>query len=98
MRKLLLSYVFLIGLGFLGAHRFYLERYYTGMIYLCTGGFCGVGVVVDFFMLPFMVADDIHDEGGNVLEYVLALFVGTAVFLAFCLVVSAMLFTLSFLF
>ena len=91
MRKLLISYAFLFALGFAGAHRFYLGRFYTGVLYLCTAGFLGIGVIIDFFMIPFMIADDIDSEGGDVMEFLLRLFLGTAVFTAFCFMVSFML-------
>ena len=52
-----LSYMFLIFLGALGAHRFYLGRYLSGFVYACTGGLCGVGIIYDFFIgLPVMLA------------------------------------------
>jgi len=91
MRKLLISYAFLFALGFAGAHRFYLGRFYTGVLYLCTGGFLGLGLILDFFMIPFMVADDISDEGGDVLDFLLKLFLGSFLFTVFCLMVSLML-------
>jgi len=91
MRKLLISYAFLFALGFAGAHRFYLGRFYTGILYLCTGGFCGIGVIIDFFMIPFMVADDIDGEGGDVLDFLLKLFLGCLMFSAFCFLVSIIL-------
>ena len=34
-------------LGFLGAHRFYEGKIFTGILYLCTLGLCGIGVIVD---------------------------------------------------
>jgi len=94
MRKLVLSYAFLCALGFAGAHRFYLGRTYTAVLYLCTGGLCGIGVILDFFMIPFMVAEDINDEGGDVLEFLLKLFVGCAAFSFFCFLVGGFLFLL----
>ncbi len=51
----LLTYGCLIVWGTLGIHRFYLEKYYTGILYLATGGLCGLGVVFDFFALPFYI-------------------------------------------
>ena len=68
MRNLILSYAFLFALGFAGAHRFYLGRTYTAVLYLCTGGLCGIGLIVDFFMIPFMVAEDINDDLAKILE------------------------------
>lgn len=39
--------------GFLGVHRFYVGKIGTGLLYLFTGGFLGVGVVVDFLVILF---------------------------------------------
>jgi hypothetical protein len=46
---------FLGGFGILGLHRFYLGRWATGMLWLCTGGLLGVGAVADLVLLPSMV-------------------------------------------
>ena len=40
-------------LGWLGIHKFYEGKVFVGIIYLCTGGLCGVGVLVDFIVLLF---------------------------------------------
>jgi len=52
----LISYLCLIFWGTLGIHRFYLEKWWTGIIYLGTGGICGLGVLFDIFALPFYIA------------------------------------------
>lgn len=44
-----------VGFGALGLHRFYLGKIGTGLMYLCTFGFAGVGSVIDFFNLGTMV-------------------------------------------
>lgn len=36
-------------LGFLGVHRFYEKKYITGVLFLLTLGFCGLGVLYDLF-------------------------------------------------
>lgn len=33
--------------GFLGVHRFYEKKIITGILYLCTLGFFGIGVLID---------------------------------------------------
>ena len=38
-------------IGVLGIHRFYLGYTGLGVLYLLTGGLCGIGVLVDFIML-----------------------------------------------
>jgi hypothetical protein len=41
-----------------GIHRFYLGRPVSGVLYLLTWGFFGVGTVVDLFLIPRMVEDE----------------------------------------
>ncbi|MCA9193682.1 MAG: TM2 domain-containing protein [Planctomycetales bacterium] len=45
----LLHSFFLIGL--LGLHRFYLGKWFTGIVWLCTGGLLGIGFIYDWFTL-----------------------------------------------
>ena len=35
-------------LGLFGAHRFYVGKKWTGLLYISTFGFLGLGVVIDF--------------------------------------------------
>ena len=51
------AYVLAIGLGFLGAHHFYLRRPCWGVLYLFTFGLFGVGYIVDWCRVPFLVKD-----------------------------------------
>lgn len=41
--------------GVAGLHRFYTRRWGTGLLWLLTGGLCGVGSVVDLFLIPEQV-------------------------------------------
>jgi len=91
MGRLFVSYLLLVILGWAGVHRFYLGRHYTGALYLFTGGLLGVGVIIDFFMIPFMVAEDIDSSGGSVLDFLLKIVVGGSFFALFCFMVSFML-------
>jgi TM2 domain-containing membrane protein YozV len=57
--------------GWLGLHRFYLGKIGTGIIWICTGGLCGIGAIYDLFTLGNQV--DIYNAihrnaygGGNV--------------------------------
>lgn len=38
-----------------GFHRFYMGKWGTGMLWWFTGGLCGVGTLVDFFLIPGQV-------------------------------------------
>ena len=40
--------------GFTGAHRFYYGRPVTGTIWFFTAGLCGIGWIVDLFLIPSM--------------------------------------------
>ena len=40
-------------LGWLGAHRFYCGRGFTGTLYLLTLGFVGIGVIIDMFRIAY---------------------------------------------
>ncbi len=46
-----LAWILLTFLGFLGIHRFYLGKWFSGIIYLLTCGLFGFGVLYDFWTL-----------------------------------------------
>jgi TM2 domain-containing membrane protein YozV len=51
-----ISWLLLTFLGPLGVHRFYRGAWLTGLLYLCTAGLLGVGVVWDFWFLNEQVS------------------------------------------
>lgn len=56
-----LSWILLTFLGFFGIHRFYMGKWVTGLIYLCTLGLLGLGVLYDWCTLNDQI-DDLHRE------------------------------------
>lgn len=51
-----LTWVLLVFLGVFGAHRFYLGKWLTGLIWLCTGGFFMIGYLYDLWTLNNQVS------------------------------------------
>ena len=45
------AWVLLTFLGFFGVHRFYMGKWVTGIVYLCTAGLLGIGYLYDFWTL-----------------------------------------------
>ena len=52
-------------LGGIGAHRFYVGKIGTGIIYLLSGGLLGIGWLVDFILI---LVGKFKDKEGNVLK------------------------------
>ncbi len=48
-----LAFLLCLFFGVLGAHKFYERRYLLGILYLCTGGLLGLGVLLDLISLFF---------------------------------------------
>lgn len=46
-----LAWILLTFLGLFGVHRMYQGKWLTGILYLFTGGICGLGVLYDFWTL-----------------------------------------------
>lgn len=56
-------------LGMFGAHRFYLGRPVTGVIWFFTGGLFLVGWIVDLFLIPSMAEDASNRYRQGPLDY-----------------------------
>ncbi len=52
-----LAWLLLVYLGFLGIHRFYMGKWLTGLLYLLTVGFFGIGIFYDLWTLNSQVDD-----------------------------------------
>jgi len=61
-KELALTYLIMLFLGVWGMHRFYNTRFVSGILYLCTGAFCGLGILFDIFYNPKMVADHLEEQ------------------------------------
>lgn len=53
--RLFVSYLFLMFGGIFGIHRFALGYPISGIVYLCTAGVGGFGVLFDVFFTPYLV-------------------------------------------
>ena len=59
------AFLLCLFLGALGIHRFYVGKTGTGILYLCTLGLLGIGMVIDLIMILF---GSFTDKGGNFLK------------------------------
>lgn len=57
MKSIFLTYLlwFCGCFGIFGLQRFYLGRWFTGLIWFFTGGLFLVGAIIDLFLIPNMV-------------------------------------------
>lgn len=46
-----LAWTLLTFVGVFGIHRFYMGKWLTGLLYLCTAGLAGLGVLYDYWTL-----------------------------------------------
>lgn len=51
------AYLLLFCWGGVGAHRFYVNKTGSAVLWIFTGGFFGIGYIVDLFLIPSMVTD-----------------------------------------
>lgn len=51
------TWLLLTFLGVLGIHRFYMGKWITGLIYLCTGGLFLLGILYDYWTLNSQIDD-----------------------------------------
>lgn len=58
-----ISWILLTFLGLFGIHRFYMGKWITGLIWLCTGGFFLLGILYDYWTLNEQV-DEINKSRG----------------------------------
>jgi len=58
-KSVVIAYIFWLPMtmGFLGAYRYYLGKYGTGILYTFTGSLLGIGWVIDAFRLPKITRD-----------------------------------------
>lgn len=52
------AWLLLTFLGVFGLHRFYMSKWLTGLLYLCTGGLLGLGLLYDFWTLNGQVSTE----------------------------------------
>jgi TM2 domain-containing membrane protein YozV len=50
-----IAWLLLTFLGWLGVHRFYMGKWFTGILYLCSAGLLGLGILYDFWTLNTQV-------------------------------------------
>ncbi len=52
-----IAWILLTFLGIFGAHRFYMGKWLSGLVYLLTGGLLLIGVIYDFWTLNDQVSE-----------------------------------------
>ena len=54
-REVWVAYLLWLFLGLIGVHKFYVNRFGWGIIYIFTGGLFVIGWIVDIFLIPSQV-------------------------------------------
>lgn len=57
----LAAFLLCLFLGEFGVHRFYVGKIWTGLLWLITGGFLGIGYIIDLVMI---IAGSFEDKNG----------------------------------
>ena len=55
-RELWVTYLLWFFVGIFGVHKFYLDKFGMGLLYLFTGGLFMIGWFIDLFTIPIQVA------------------------------------------
>ena len=64
LKSYTVSWLLLIVLGVFGIHRFYLGKFWTGVLYLFTGGLLGMGYLYDLWTLNSQI-DNVNFTSTN---------------------------------
>jgi len=59
------AWILLTFFGYLGVHRFYMRQWFTGALWLFTGGFFLIGWLYDFVSLNKNISSQNHLENTN---------------------------------
>jgi TM2 domain-containing membrane protein YozV len=64
-RQVTIAYLLWLGgfFGLAGLHRFYMGRWVSGLLWLCTFGGCFVGQLIDLVAMPRMIDDSNRGAG-----------------------------------
>lgn len=52
-----LAWLLLTFVGIFGVHRFYMGKWVSGLVWLCSGGLFGLGVLYDFWTLNDQISE-----------------------------------------
>ncbi len=54
-RKVWVTYLLWFLFGYIGVHKFYLNKFGMGILYILTGGLFFIGLLIDLFTIPSQV-------------------------------------------